>query len=286
VSLPALLLLQLIAPPVPATALTKFGVVGDNQLNAFNTFNAICTQLATERIDCFIGLGDHVQNHGLPGEWQHLWLIPLTPIAQVLRLGCIGNHDDVLGYTANVWPSQQHPLTSPYGNAIAVYSAVTVGSVRFVFLDTNEVPAIRLSLAQGGAQAAWLIAETASGDWQSARWRVVCWHHPCLTELWDGGCNAPCLSERRWLMDHLAASRASLCLNGHAHAYQRGSYRGLPFIISGGGGGWLDTTRCWDHPEITVAQAVWHYLTIEAGETLTVTAKTPTGQQIDQVVIQ
>ena len=87
-------------------------------------------------------------------------------------------------------------------------------------------------------------------------------------------------------MDLVAASAGSLVLNGHAHAYQRGSWLGMAWIISGGGGGWLDTTHCQDLPEITVATVQWHWLLMQVDPTaLTITARTPAGQVIDTVRI-
>jgi hypothetical protein len=279
------LLLQLMLPALPVDTL-KVGVVGDSQGNNFGVFNQHVNAMRTAGIDLLLHLGDHVQND-TPAEWLSQWTIPLAPIASIPRMGCIGNHESHTSYAANVWPIPQHPVSSIYGAAIACYGAVTVGNVRFVFLDTNEDPSIRLSLAQGGVQRAWLLAELAGTHWQAARWRVVGWHHPCITEHWDSGCFYPCLPERRWLLDSLSGSGASLCLQGHSHSYQRGAWRGMPFIISGGGGGWLDTTRCWDHPEITVATAQWHYCILDiAPDTITVTAKNTAGQQIDQVRIQ
>lgn len=87
-------------------------------------------------------------------------------------------------------------------------------------------------------------------------------------------------------MESVALAGGSLVLNGHAHAYQRGSWAGVPWILSGGGGGWLDTQRCWDWPEITVAQVQWHWLLMQVTpDALTITARTPAGQVIDTVRI-
>ena len=87
-------------------------------------------------------------------------------------------------------------------------------------------------------------------------------------------------------MDYVLSAGGSLVLQGHAHAFQRGNWRGLPFIISGGGGGWLDTTHCQDLPEITVATAQWHWLLMQVTpDALTVTARSVSGQVIDTVRI-
>ena len=283
-----MILAQLALPLLPLLPDSfSVGIVGDNQLNAFNTYDAICRDMRAQGINLWVGLGDHVQDHGLPGEWQRLFDGPMAPLAGVPRLGALGNHDDILGYTQHVWQIPQHPLTSIYGNAIGCWGAVTVGSVRLAFLDTNESPAIRLSLGAGGSQAAWLLAETASPDWQTAGKRIAVFHHPLITEYWDGGCLYPGLAERRWLMDTLAARGCSLSLSGHAHTYSRGEWRGMPFIISGGGGGWLDTQRCWDWPEITVATPRWHYLLMNvSADQLRIRAMGLQGQAFDEVTIR
>lgn len=280
------LLLQAV-PPAPIDSYTV-GVVGDNQ-NGPTTFSAICQRMAAEPITLFVGLGDHVQN-GLPSEWVSQWQTPLTPIAGIPRMGAIGNHDDVPGYLANVWPSQQHALSHPiYGNAIALWTAVTIGPVRWVFLDTNEHPTIRISLEPGGAQRVWLEQELVSQAWLTARWRIVAFHHPSRTEYWDGGCYYHALAEREALVQLLPLGGCHLVLNGHAHAYQRGTLVARPspvWVVSGGGGGWLDTTHCWDWPEITVAQATHHWLRLSITPTaLTVEAVTPAGLTFDTVVI-
>jgi len=280
-----MILAQILLPFTLMPDSFSVGIVGDSQGNNFNVFGQHCQAMAREGISLFVGLGDHVQNGGA-AEWQSQWTLPLTPIVNIPRFACLGNHDPIQEFSQHVWAIPQHPLTSPYGNAIACNGAVTWGPVRWVFLDTNEAPAIRLSLDPGGPQRAWLEAEAAGDPFRLARFRVVAFHHPVSTELWDGACFYPALPERRGLMDRLASLNVSLVLNGHAHAYQRGSWRGMPWIISGGGGGWLDTTRCQDLPEITVATAQWHWLLMQVTpDALTVTARSVSGQVIDTVRI-
>lgn len=278
--------ISMLAPLIMPGPAMRVGVVGDSQQQPA-IFATHCQTVAAEGISLFVGLGDHVQNHGQPGEWLTLWQQPRAPISSIPVIGCIGNHDDIIGYSANVWQIPQHPVASIYGPAIACYGAVTVGQVRWVFLDTNEDPSIRLSLQPGGSQRVWLQARLADGDWKSARYRIVCWHHPADTEQWEGLCYYPRLVERTWLMDSCRAAGASLVLNGHSHSYQRGAWNGMSWIISGGGGGYLDTTHCQDLPEITVAQAVYHCLVIDVNQnSLHVRALTTTRSLIDEVWIQ
>jgi hypothetical protein len=56
-------------------------------------------------------------------------------------------------------------------------------------------------------------------------------------------------------------------------------------VICGGGGGYLDTQRCWTWPETQVALAVHHVVLVEASETsLRVKAIGTNGAVIDEVV--
>lgn len=88
-------------------------------------------------------------------------------------------------------------------------------------------------------------------------------------------------------MDTLAAGRVSLVLNGHSHSYQRGQWLGACWIISGGGGGYLDTTHCQDLQEITVAQAIHHCLVMDVTpDALTVRALDTQRREFDRIVIR
>jgi hypothetical protein len=55
-------------------------------------------------------------------------------------------------------------------------------------------------------------------------------------------------------------------------------------VICGGGGGYLDTQRCWTWPETQVALAVHHVVLVEASEgALVVRAIGTDGREIDRV---
>jgi len=276
------------AAPAPVGPVEyRVAVVGDNQVGA-NVFALICRSIRSERVDLLCGLGDHIQNGGqIPSEWLTQWAQPIAAagLDVVPRVGCVGNHDDAFGYQRYVWPTEPHDLG---GGVFGLWRAVTLGSVRWVFLDTREDVPIQRSLAQGGQQHAFVQSEIASQEWQAARWRVVAFHHPHKTEYWDGGCYYPALPDRVGLVSLLASSGAHVVLNGHAHAYQRGMVGpGTAWFISGGGGGYLDTAHCWDWPEITRAEPRHHYLTIDVAPTaLTVRACDPSGVEFDRVVVR
>jgi hypothetical protein len=154
-----------------------------------------------------------------------------------------------------------------------------------VVLDSGEEVPIRYSLLGGGAQREWLRVATRSAAWTGARWRVVAFHHPPVTELWDGGCYYPRRQEIDETVALLEAAGVDLILCGHAHGYQRGRLAsGALLVITGGGGGYLDRW-CRDVPEIDVALAVHHVVLVEASEgSLRVKAIGTNGAVIDEVV--
>jgi hypothetical protein len=121
-----------------------------------------------------------------------------------------------------------------------------------------------------------------SVTWTGARWRIAAFHHPPITELWDGGCYYPRRQELDETVALLQAARTDLLLCGHAHGYQRGQLGTMTFVVTGGGGGYLDRV-CWDLPEIQVALPVHHALLIDASDTvLTVRAIGTDGKELDR----
>lgn len=266
-----------VSPVPPDPPEYRVAVVGDNQVGS-DVFRTICHRIHAESADLFVGLGDHVQDDTLQ-NWLDQWIRPGAEIAYLPRMGCVGNHDGADNYQRMVWSSEPHYLSS---GVVALWNAQTVGSVRWVFLDTNEQPAIRISLQPGGSQRAWLEQEVASPEWRNARWRVVAYHHPHRTEYWEGACYFPEMPERMALVQLLRASNVSLVLNGHCHGFARGNLSPGAWYISGGGGGWLDTNHCFDWPEIQRAEPRHHFLLIGVFPThLLVEAKNPDGSVFD-----
>jgi hypothetical protein len=60
-----------------------------------------------------------------------------------------------------------------------------------------------------------------------------------------------------------------LVVSGHAHNYNRGSSNGVTYVVSGGGGGFLDVERVANWPLYTVEYSRYHYDLMEVnGDTL------------------
>jgi hypothetical protein len=219
--------------------------------------------------DYLLGVGDYTQNSTGP-EW--ISFAQAFSGRNLSRLQDIalsrGNHEP-LGWWAS-WA----PLW---------FQRSWGGLVALVVIDSGEEVPIRYSLLGGGAQREWLRGVTRSAAWTSGL-RVVAFHHPHRTELWDGGCYYPRRQELEETMALLMAAGVDLVICGHAHGYQRGRLpNGGLLVITGGGGGYLDVW-CRDEVEIDVALAVHHVLLIEASDTaLVVRAIGADGREIDRV---
>ena len=284
------LLLQVAVALAPVEPVSyRLGVWGDSQ-EGHQVFAQVCRRFAAERVDGLLSLGDLIQHQSLPeSEWPLRFLAPAAPLLHLPRLGTRGNHDDALG-----WSICANSIPVPVLPGGGQWHALTLGPVRFLVLDSNvETYALRVSMHPGGAQRAFVEAEVSRPEWRLAPHRVALWHHPVMTEQW-AGCYYPPWGGARadpdwlWCMDRLAAAGCSLCLQGHSHSYQRGAWRGMAWVITGGGGGWLDQTRCGDLPEITVnagaGRQEHHYLTLDVTPwALTLTAKRIDGTEFDHV---
>lgn len=147
-----------------------------------------------------------------------------------------------------------------------------------VALNSNPITQeLRVSMLPGGAQRVWLEQLVASQLWGQHPVRIVTFHHPVGSEQWDNGCWYPPRPELPmdpnwvWCMDFLTDHGCTIVMNGHAHAYQRGAWTtstgAMPWVISGGGGGYLDQAFCRDMPQIIVNAGTnmqqHHFLTLD-----------------------
>ncbi|MFA6035195.1 MAG: hypothetical protein WC889_20025 [Myxococcota bacterium] len=77
-----------------------------------------------------------------------------------------------------------------------------------------------------------------------------------------------------------------MIINGHTHDYQRGVLNGVYHVISGGGGGALETIHCITYPWVTVENFSFNYVTAEADCTeLRVRALDLDGNELDSFAI-
>jgi predicted phosphodiesterase len=259
-----------------------FAVVGDNQEHPALMRTRVLSRLLADQVMFLVHAGDLVGQGDLPDHWRQHWYAPFAPfLKQLPVLATRGNHDG-----ESPLARQKIPLPGN-GN----WYAATCGCVRFLVLDSN------LPCGPDSEQLRWLAEELRSEATRAARWRVALFHHPPWTNTWDarnydgekvmrehavpllegGGGGAPC----------------DLVFSGHAHCYNRGQRtrpdgRPVFYVISGGGGGYLDSKHIHDWPHIQVEQSLHHYLLVDVSlERIRVRALASTDRrQLDEFTVR
>jgi len=147
-----------------------------------------------------------------------------------------------------------------------------VGPIRFILLDSTEF--------EGPGRAAWLARELQKAAFDPAvTWTIPAFHRPPFSEGERGGD----AGLRQWWVPLFTKYEAGLVLSGHAHGYQRMKpIDGVPYLVSGGGGGWLYQVDP-NHPDIAFATSAYHFVQFRvAGKTIQLEAKAPDGTVFDR----
>jgi 3',5'-cyclic AMP phosphodiesterase CpdA len=220
----------------------------------YSIFRQQVPHMAARDPDLVLVSGDLMYNGADISQWQDYWFGPLelSNLAQTTPvLFSRGNHDGegALAYAYSVLPGNEARF------------AFTYGSVRFIFLDTN---------LQTAEQTAWLQAELASTETQRAPFRVVSFHMPPYTDLWD----SPAYIGEAFVRDNwvplFEQYDVDVVINGHTHAYLRGLRNDVMYTIVGGAGNVIDTYTSYTWGFFTVKQSVHHYGVMDVdGYTLT-----------------
>lgn len=253
----------------------RVAIWGDNQIGAFAPFTDVTLKMVLEGCRGFVGVGDYIQNEGTELEWRSQFGGISNWLHYMPVWGARGNHDgEEAVYAKNRFPI----LSNGTSNGVNQWVAWTLGPVRYVVLDMNDHGTLPQTRALGGVQRAWLATEVASNAWKNAKYRVALFHQPHKTQYWDSGClygsySPPFINQdiRFMVENQLVTNGCSLIVNGHAHCYTRGaitvSGNTCMWVITGGGGGYLDQTRCFNWPEITVepgqGQQFNHFMTMD-----------------------
>jgi predicted phosphodiesterase len=252
----------------PPDAPFRMAFIADNQNSAGMSFATLLQELALHAPDVIGHAGDTVQNGDVLAEWPVQWFGPLASAAnlgqRVPVLVARGNHD-------GFFPPAQAYHWLPGNNR---WYAETIGRVRFLFLDSNLISA---------QQDAFVAAELAAPAAQDADFRIVVFHHPGYTNLWDQpGYNGHPHPRDVWV-PMFEAGNVDLVINGHAHAYERAVRNGIVYSIVGGAGGLLDrvpATNPWSF--FVVAESVHHFAILDfAPGHLSFTAYTAEGATLD-----
>jgi hypothetical protein len=179
-------------------------------------------------------------------EWHDYWFKPLETLNAAQTTPVIfarGNHDGehALAYAYSILPGNEAWFAFDYGNS------------RFIFLDSE------VSTGDSADQFNWLQAELNRPETQQAAFRIVCFHRPPYVNLWNGGGH----TGETWVQNDwvplFTQKHVDLVIGGHMHAYQRGATNGVVYVVSGGGGGALDTERVAFWPFVQVEYSQYHF---------------------------
>jgi hypothetical protein len=124
----------------------------------------------------------------------------------------------------------------------------------------------------------WLRDDLAASTKQ---WKFILVHEPG----WSAGPHENNLVVQTIIHPIAVRYGVAIVFSGHNHYYARASVDGVTYLTSGGGSSPLYDPEN-GYPNIDVKIKSYHYLRVEiSGDTLTVTALTPQGEQLDQFQI-
>ena len=241
---------------------------GDNH-NGTVTLATHVTNIMAHAPNMICVAGDMVNSGNSISEWHDYWFKPLETLHAAQTTPVIyarGNHDGehALAYAYGTLPGNESWFAFNYGNS------------RFIFLDSE--------IGTGAVQEQydWLQAELNRPETQQAAFRIVCFHRPPYADLWNGGgYTGEPFVQSDWV-PLFTQKYVDIVISGHMHAYQRGATNGVVYVVSGGGGGALDTQRVANWPFVQAEFSQYHFDIMEVnGGTLSWETYNASNQLLD-----
>lgn len=244
----------------------RIAVYGDNR-TLFWIHKAVVDQMVKVRPDVVVNVGDLVTTGTDYGEWDTQFFRPAKELIKFAPLFvAIGNHEENARhfYELLSQPPPENYFSFKYGNSF------------HVVMDSNAP-----FLAEGSAQMKWLEKTLQSKEAQDATWLFAYAHHPPYCEGWDepGYDGDPLM--RKLVMPMAEKAGVDIFFVGHTHDYERGQLNNVTWVLTGGGGGPLDTFQQ-DIKHITVFSSSWHFVSMDVdGRKVGVRAIDMGGKEID-----
>lgn len=257
------------APKILSTKSFRFGAYADSHVN-YEVHNEVSSGLLAEDPDFFIHVGDTVNDGNIFDQYDEGFFNPASElIANTPFYISIGNHEMQSDYFYDFFTFPEPDL----------YFSFTYGNAYFIALNTN------LIYVRGSPQYVWFEQELQRANELGFEWLIVFAHHPPYCEGWGHpGYNGELLV-RLILVPLFEQYGVDIYFSGHAHDYERGELNGVVYIITGGGGGALDSWQQ-DFPHITVYEAAHHYTLVDVEDkSLTLKGCYPDGNCFDELNI-
>lgn len=225
----------------------SFILWGDNQ-GGYETFSRYSIPaIKKQKPEFLIAVGDLVSKGNRHNDWQnHLYEPARKLLSSIPWFPIRGNHDGEYKLTNQMLPRLQKQC----------WYACTYQNMRIVILDTN------LAYYKNSPQISWLKKELQSDQWKKAIFRIVAFHHPPFTSVWDAVDYDGEVTIRTIIIPLLEKAKTNLVVAGHAHSYQRGCrktpYGKTYYLVTGGGGGNLDFVKVWKWNHFNVIKSCFH----------------------------
>eukprot|EP01095_Lingulamoeba_sp_RSL-Kostka_P009499 TRINITY_DN3302_c0_g1_i1.p1 TRINITY_DN3302_c0_g1~~TRINITY_DN3302_c0_g1_i1.p1 ORF type:complete len:737 (+),score=227.14 TRINITY_DN3302_c0_g1_i1:143-2353(+) len=216
----------------------RVAVISDNQYGA-EELRHIILHLEQMNADFMLMGGDYVDNGKELSQFnKYLWQ-PLSIQNFVQSIPTIiahGNHD---GESSYAYAYTGHPSPQDF-NQPEYFSFYYEGS-HFITLNSNCDSKICPH------QTKWLIETLSSQKSLDARFRLVMFHLPPFTELWDPreGYNGEEFVQTEWV-PLFEKYNVDIVISGHTHAYSRFINNNVIYTIVGGAGGMIDREYSFD----------------------------------------
>lgn len=248
------------------------GTGNDNQRAVAQRMKALH---GAKAVDFLLHVGDVHQGDG--SSYDDIYFDIYQPLLGEINFYLsVGNHDT---YTDNSAPYLDD-FYLPNNNADQTerYYSFRWGNAFFIALDSN------IPMQKGSKQYDFLVEQLQSEEASTATWKFAFFHHPPYSEFWPAWAGDPTVRED-WL-PLFEQYKVDVVFNGHTHSYEYGILNDVRYVVTGGGGGGLDTFgRDFDHVLYSVAS--FHVSRVDIqGNRLEFEAIDPDGQTVHSWFIQ
>lgn len=272
-------------PAVKISSFT-FAVWGDSQ-HWPQRFSKIASGMLAVKPAFAVAVGDYEGNGSVAAQWEEQLFVPGRELlSRVPVFFTIGNHDyGFKGEDGDYAPDSPglrnftDSFRNPAGNR--TYYSFDYGNSHFIVLDAIGGRTFStFGVMPGTAQYDWLLKDLASS--RSFRHVFVFLHAPPYSVCWDKAYYDGEPAVREHLVPLFEKYGVRAVFSGHSHAYERGSYNGVGYIVTGGGGGTLDDVIHKEWKQIQVHFFEHHFMKVSVeGESVLLEAISPEGKVLD-----
>jgi predicted MPP superfamily phosphohydrolase len=218
-------------------------IFGDSQVHESIRRRVVHAILAFKPSVVF-SAGDNVDNGNDPKQWKLFNDINEPLIKGAEYFAALGNHEEESSLCFINYPCLNHKRW---------YSVEREG-IHFIVLDSNS------DLRFGSDQYNWLVSDLNSIK-AEVKFKIAIFHHP----IFDVGFHRPDAKRLKPVLLPLF-QKYGICavFSGHDHNYQRFEYKGIYFIVTGGGGASL-YWRFWVSPYLQKFVKKYHFCLISPG---------------------